>query len=80
MSLKIAVYPGSFDPITKGHLDMIERATKIFDKVIVCVMVNSSKNYLFTCEERVALIKDVLSGIFMTFSQEFIGLIYSLKN
>ena len=61
--MKIAVYPGSFDPITKGHLDMIERATKIFDKVIVCVMVNSSKNYLFTCEERVALIKDVLSGI-----------------
>ncbi|MBU4439916.1 MAG: adenylyltransferase/cytidyltransferase family protein, partial [Firmicutes bacterium] len=53
MSLKIAVYPGSFDPITKGHLDMIERATKIFDQVIVCVMVNSTKKYLFTCEERV---------------------------
>jgi len=63
MSTKIAVYPGSFDPITKGHLDMIERATKIFDKVIVCVMVNSSKNYLFTCEERVQLIKDCLDGI-----------------
>ena len=63
MNTKIAVYPGSFDPITKGHLDMIERAAKIFDKVIVCVMVNSSKNYLFTCEERVALIKNVLSGI-----------------
>jgi pantetheine-phosphate adenylyltransferase len=42
---------------------MIERATKIFDKLIVCVMVNSSKNYLFNCEERVGLIKDCLSGI-----------------
>lgn len=62
MSTKIAVYPGSFDPITKGHLDMIERATKIFDKVIVCVMVNSSKNYLFTCEERMELIKKCLDG------------------
>ena len=63
MSEKIAVYPGSFDPITKGHLDMIERATKIFDKVIVCVMVNSSKDYLFTCEERVQLIKDCIGGL-----------------
>lgn len=58
--MKIAVYPGSFDPITKGHLDMIDRAAKIFDKVIVCVMVNSSKNYLFTCEERVELINNCL--------------------
>jgi len=63
MSEKIAVYPGSFDPITKGHLDMIERATKIFDKVIVCVMVNSSKDYLFTCEERVQLINDCIGGV-----------------
>ncbi len=63
MSLKIAVYPGSFDPITKGHLDIIERATKVFDKVIVCVMVNSSKNYLFTCKERVEMINECLSGM-----------------
>jgi pantetheine-phosphate adenylyltransferase len=61
MSEKIAVYPGSFDPITKGHLDMIERAAKIFDKVIVCVMVNSSKEYLFTRDEREQLINDCIA-------------------
>lgn len=52
----IAVYPGSFDPFTYGHLDIISRATKIFDKVIVAVSVNSGKNPLFTIEERVAMI------------------------
>lgn len=55
--MKIAVYPGSFDPITFGHLDIIERATKIFDKVIVAVSVNSGKKPLFTIEERVEMIK-----------------------
>ena len=55
--MKIAVYPGSFDPVTKGHLDVIERASKIFDKVIVAVMYNQSKSPLFTPDERVALLK-----------------------
>ena len=54
--MKIAVYPGSFDPVTKGHLNIIKRAAAIFDKVYVCVMVNSSKKPMFTRDERVALI------------------------
>ena len=55
--MKIAIYPGSFDPITSGHLNIIRRAAKIFDKLIVCVMVNSGKNPLFSREERVELIR-----------------------
>ena len=54
--MSIAVYPGSFDPITLGHLNIIRRAVSVFDELIVCVMVNSSKNPLFTHEERVELI------------------------
>lgn len=59
--MKIAVYPGSFDPVTNGHLDIIERAAQIFDRVIVAVSVNSKKQPLFTMEERVALLETVLS-------------------
>jgi pantetheine-phosphate adenylyltransferase len=55
--MKTAVYPGSFDPITLGHLNIIKRAARIFDKVYVAVMKNSAKNPLFTREERVELIK-----------------------
>lgn len=58
----IAIYPGSFDPITLGHLNIIKRAAALFDKLIVCVMVNSSKSGLFTYEERVELIQRVLDG------------------
>ncbi|MCG7342763.1 pantetheine-phosphate adenylyltransferase [Sporosarcina sp. ACRSL] len=58
---KIAVVPGSFDPITNGHLDIIERAAKVFPEVRVAVMNNSSKNPLFTVEERMALISAVTS-------------------
>lgn len=55
--MNVAVYPGSFDPCTNGHIDIIERASKIFDKVIVAVSKNSSKNYAFTEEERVEMLK-----------------------
>ena len=61
--MAIAVYPGSFDPITSGHLNIIRRAAKIFDHLIVCVMVNSSKKPLFTQDERVSMIKSVVSDL-----------------
>ena len=55
--MKIAIYPGSFDPITLGHLDIVRRAAQIFDKVIVCVMVNTEKNPMFTQQERLELVR-----------------------
>ncbi|MTA50619.1 MAG: pantetheine-phosphate adenylyltransferase, partial [Actinobacteria bacterium] len=54
-----AVCPGSFDPITNGHLDIIERASALYDEVVVAVMINHSKKSLFTVEERIELIQDV---------------------
>ena len=50
--MKTVIYPGSFDPFTNGHLDLVERARRLFDKVVVAVAVNSGKNPLFTLEER----------------------------
>ena len=61
--MKIAIYPGSFDPITSGHLNIIQRAAKIFDKLIVCVMVNAGKNPMFTQQERAELIRRVTQDI-----------------
>lgn len=61
--MKIAVYPGSFDPITSGHLNIIQRASKIFDKLIVCVMVNSGKTPMFNREERVELIRQSIGDL-----------------
>ena len=61
--MKIAIYPGSFDPVTSGHLNIIRRAANIFDRLIVCVMVNSGKHPMFTSEERVNLIKQVVKDI-----------------
>ncbi|OGR94508.1 MAG: pantetheine-phosphate adenylyltransferase [Elusimicrobia bacterium GWF2_62_30] len=60
--MRIAVYPGSFDPVTFGHLDIIERASKIFDRIIVSVFVHSTKKNMFTVEERVAMLKTALKG------------------
>lgn len=62
MSDTIAVYPGTFDPITNGHLDIIERASSLFDKIIVTVAVNSNKAPLFSKEERQDMIRNVTSG------------------
>ena len=62
--MKIAIYPGSFDPVTTGHLNIIHRAAKIFDKLIVCVMVNAGKRSpMFTREERVELIRRVTKDL-----------------
>ena len=55
----MAVYPGSYDPLTKGHIDIIERGLKIFDKIIVAVLKNPAKTYLFSLEERCQILKSV---------------------
>ena len=60
--MKVAIYPGSFDPITNGHLDVLNRACKIFDKVIVLVAVNPKKKSRFSAEERVAMIKEAVDN------------------
>lgn len=57
--MSIAIYPGSFDPITNGHLNIIARAAKSFDKLIVCVMVNGDKHPMFSLKERVEMIRRV---------------------
>lgn len=59
--MKIAIYPGSFDPITNGHLDVLNRAMKIFDKVIILVAINPNKKSRFSPEERVAMIKEAVN-------------------
>lgn len=61
--MKTAIYPGSFDPVTSGHLNIIRRASNIFDRLIVCVMVNAGKNPMFTLEERVELIRRVTKDL-----------------
>lgn len=58
--MKKVIYPGSFDPITKGHMNIVEQASTLFDKVYIAVMVNAKKNNsLFTIEERISMIKDI---------------------
>ena len=59
----VAIYPGSFDPITSGHLNIIRRAANIFDKLIVCVMINGAKAPMFTQQERVDMIRSVVQDI-----------------
>lgn len=60
--MKIAIYPGSFDPVTKGHLDILKNASEIFDKVIIAVAHNGEKKGFLTVEERVMLIKESIKG------------------
>ena len=57
--MKKAIYPGSFDPVTNGHVDMIERASKIVDELVVGVLNNSAKNSLFSLDERVSMLKEI---------------------
>ncbi len=58
--MKRAIYPGSFDPITFGHIDIIERSVKLFDEIIVAVLNNSQKNSLFSASERVTMIQEIV--------------------
>ena len=74
--MKTAIYPGSFDPVTLGHLNIIKRAAQCFDRVIVCVMVNSKKHGLFTPEERVELLERCTArfpNVEVDFSDEMLG-------
>lgn len=73
--MKVAVYPGSFDPITYGHLDIIKRASQMFDKVIVAVMCNSAKTPLFTLDERVKMIRESVSDLNNVYVESFSGLL-----
>ncbi len=61
MTERIAIYPGSFDPITNGHVDLIDRALQIFDRLVVAVAINPRKQSLFSADERVALIEEALA-------------------
>ena len=72
---KIAVYPGSFDPITNGHLDIIRRAAQMFDRVIVAVARNAEKEPLFSVKERVALVREAVKGLRNVSVDEFDGLL-----
>jgi len=72
---KIAVYPGSFDPITNGHINLIERALKIFNKLVVAVAVNAAKTPLFTVEERVEMIKEATQNSPQVIVDSFEGLL-----
>ena len=72
---RTAIYPGSFDPLTNGHLDVIQRAAKLFDRVIVAVAVNESKHPLFTLAERVALVKKAVAHLPTVETDSFDGLL-----
>ena len=73
--MRTVLYPGSFDPLTNGHLDLIERAASLFDNVIVAVAVNSEKNSLFTLEERELIIKECCAHLSKVRVVSFRGLL-----
>jgi len=62
MKERSAIYPGTFDPLTNGHLSIINRALKIFDKLVVVILINPQKTTLFSLDERISMIKEVLKG------------------
>lgn len=73
--MRTVIYPGSFDPLTNGHLDVIQRATKLFDRVIVAVALNDSKNPLFTLTERLDLVKGCVEHLPNVEADSFDGLL-----
>jgi pantetheine-phosphate adenylyltransferase len=75
MAETLAIYPGSFDPITKGHLDLIERGSRLFEKLVVAVLVNLEKEPLFTVEERVDMLREVTKDKANVTVETFSGLL-----
>ena len=75
MNKRTAIYPGSFDPLTNGHLDVVQRAAKLFDRVIVAVAENDSKHPLFTLAERVALVNGAVAHLPNVQADSFSGLL-----
>jgi pantetheine-phosphate adenylyltransferase len=73
--MRTAIYPGSFDPLTNGHLDVLQRASKLFDRVIVAIALNESKNPLFSLDERLALMKPAISRMRNVKADVFEGLL-----
>ena len=59
---RLAIYPGSFDPLTNGHVDIIARGARLFDRVVVAILLNAGKQPLFSVEERVSIVKEVFAG------------------
>ncbi len=80
MGERKCLYPGSFDPVTNGHMDIIERASKLFDEVIVAVMVNIAKKGCFSVEERVELLKKACAGLSNVRIISFSGLTVQLAH
>ena len=76
--MREAIYPGSFDPVTNGHLDVIKRASKIFDKVTVAVLINVDKKGLFTTDERVEMLKEATKDFENVEVISFLGLLVEL--
>ena len=72
---KLAIYPGSFDPVTNGHVDIVERGLKLFDKIIVAILLNPSKQFLFTVEERLDMLQDSLNKFPNIETDSFDGLL-----
>ena len=75
--MRKAVYPGSFDPISNGHLDIIKRASKLFDEVHIVVSYNMIKNYSFSVEERIDMLKKVTQGLNNVIISSWDGLVVS---
>ncbi|MDX1476559.1 MAG: pantetheine-phosphate adenylyltransferase [Saprospiraceae bacterium] len=72
--MKIAVFPGSFDPITVGHVDLVKRALPLFDKIVVAIGINSKKQYLFDLDQRIQWLEDVFTGYDKVTVDSFSGL------
>ena len=77
---KIAIYPGSFDPVTNGHLDIVERGLKLFDKIIVAILTNPGKKFLFPLEERQAMLEESMKDFSNVEIDTFDGLTVDYAN